>query len=405
MRVIYRGVDLLAVQTHYFNWEPVYDDTGTDYLYTKVSGAWRAVVNGIASVVPIEAGRFLNYNFRGPARPSTPTVGTLPRTAPTTFAPPVAPTGEGLSSVNQSPLRAIVLDPAAPLPGNDPTNTHASIRHRLSTPRGKLYIFWGQGMESGSPPPGSSQPPGQGGRFAPLFLESPGPAVGGTGDLPCDCKNGPIPKLLSVVESVGDSLTMMVDFSVETYVNESADNNVLPGGPLLSNRFTQTHEISGDSYTTITTEGTAVFRTDFVYNLPAAPDSQRSILFMPIGPGFTRKVLYVRGRADVTGVDYAYEDTQVSVNFVAGPFVKAASISAVHRQAVFNQPDVWANSPLTVFERVLGIAANKNFATHKDSAKTGRPVPPVAPGRPGARRLRGGPPVPVPPPRPRGPRP
>ncbi len=363
MRVIYNGVDLLALHTHYMNWEPVYDDSGVDYLYTRVSGAWRAVVNGIASVVPITAGRFLNYAFSGVAAPAAPTTGTVVRPNPTTFAPPVAPAGEGIGSATRSALRGIVLDPPVPLPGNDPTVTHASIRHRLSTPRGKLYIFWGRGMESGIPAVGTEGRPG-GVVFAPLFLESP-PGLGQSRAL-CDCKNGPFPKLLSVVESVGDSLTMMVDFSIETFVNESADNNVTPHGGLLSNRFTQTHDIHPDSYTTVTTQGTAVFRTDFVYSLPEAPDSRRSIIFMPIPQGFKRDNIRVTGRSDVTGVDYSYEDVQQSVNFVAGPFTKAASISAVHRQAIFNQPDVWANSPLNVYERTLGIAANKNFAEKAD---------------------------------------
>jgi hypothetical protein len=365
-------VDLLAIQTHYFNWEPVYDDSGTDYLYTRVSGAWRAVVNGIASVLPLVPGPWLNYDFTGQFVRPPPTTGGSPRTPSPKFFPASAiPPGAGTAAVGGAPgvaagveqrgastLRAIVLNPPAALPGNDPTNTHTAIRHRLSTPRGQLYVFWGAGMESGVPAAGSSLPPNS--TVASLFLESP--RASGNGHLATDCKNGPIPKLMGVVEAVGDALTMTVDFAIETFVNETDLNGVGPQGALLSNRFSQVHEVKEDSYTVITTEGTAVFRTDFVYSLPEAPDSRRNILFMPIPQGFKRALLYCRGRPDVTGVEYAYQDTQVSVNFVAGPFVKAASISAVHRQAVFNQPDVWASGPLAVYERVLGIAANKHFA-------------------------------------------
>jgi len=368
MRVIYNGVDLLAIQTHYFNWEPVYDENGVDYLYTRVSGAWRGVINGIASVIPLQAGQFMNYDFLTRTPTDIPvgglrtaTTGQNPRFGIRTSPTPTPPGSEGLSRALPQDIREIVLNPPANLPGNDPTNTHASIRHRLSTPRGKLYVFWGQGMESGSPVAGSDGRPGQGGRFARIFVESP--EVDGSGiDLSCDCKNGPFPKLLGVVESVGDSLTMMVDFGVETFVNEANLNGVTPQGGLLSNRFSQMHDIKNDSYTTITTQGTAVFRTDFVYALPQAPDSIRNILFMPIPQGFKRDNIRVVGRPDVTGVEYSYDDVQQSVNFVAGPFTKAASISAVHRQAVFNQPDIWANSPLAAYERVLGIQANKNFA-------------------------------------------
>lgn len=399
---------MMAVQTHYFNWEAVYDDTGTDYLYTKVSGAWRAVINGIASIVGGLPGPWVNY---GPGAPPPQTVtltggtGALPTAGTRNPAPgffPSPPPDEGLAGVGSTPgfappversaaptLRGIVLNPPAPLPGNDPAITHQTIRHRLTTPRGQLYVFWGRGMEANNPRAGSTTPPvsgplGQG----PLFLESP--IASGEGRLACDCKNGPFPKLLNVVECVGDVLTMMVDFAVETYVNEGYMNGVGAKSALLSNRFGQVHEVGEDSYTTITTEGAAIFRTDVVYALPQSPDSVRSVLFMPIPQGFTRKILYVRGRPDVTGVEYGYRDTQVSVNFVAGPYTKAASMSAVHRQAIYNQPDIWSNGPLSVYERYLGIAANKNFAKHANKSPEPEPPKPVKPGAPGASRLKGG---------------
>lgn len=474
--MIYNGVDLMAVQTHYLNWEPVYDDTGTDYLYTRVTGAWRAVVNGIASVsnAKVPSLMFLNYQFaRGRSSddvraaggvavpPKVPAVRPGPRFASAGATPPA---DEGLASAPREELRAIVLNPFTGPPGNDPAATHAAIRHRLNTPRGKLYIFWGQGMEVKPGLAGTFDPPGtdfgkvnaeakaaaaaaaaaakaaidvavaaarpprpfagavagagpardpadviagfaaefgvaatveagllnQPFSFASLFMESP---IGrGKEQLPTDCKNGPLPKLLNVVESVGDCMTMMVDFSIETFVNEGLLNNINPGRALLSNRFSQEHDVGEDSYTTITTTGTALFRTDFVYSLPQAPDSLRGELFMPIPFGFKRGKIKVVGRPDVTGVDYSYEDVQQPVHFVAGPYTKAASMSAVHRQAIFNQPDIWANSPLAAYERVLGIQANRNWAKgYRDKGEGLRPKPapsaaptPATPPKPGS---------------------
>lgn len=375
MRVIYNGVDLMAIQTHIAAWEPIYDDTGTDYLYTRVDFGCRGIINGMASVVEGFPTPVMDYGFGGTNTTlrtgSAFSSATSPAPAPPQpradgpyRSPKPTPTAnDGLFVSNPSKLREIVRNPPE---GFDTRVTHEAIRHRLLTPRGKLYIFWGSGMETGTPPVGSSEPPkGQvtdasqfynqptNRTFASVFVESPfGAAV-------CDCKNGPTPKGFNIVSAHGDAMSLLVDWQVEAYINEADLNGVTPINALVSNRFAQTHEVVG-GYTTITTEGTAIFRTDLVYsgNPPLNPDSIRASLFMPIGQGFVREAIDVRGMPDTTGVHYSYRDKQESVNFVAGPYVKAQSISVVHRQAVSSRADILSASPLQIYERVMGLKAN-----------------------------------------------
>lgn len=335
----------MPLETHYFDWESVYDDHGVDYLYSRVGFAGRFVINSLTSIVQqVLNGPPVNYDF-GPLDTGGSTA-TPRRTNPTTFTPPNVPGTAGIAPQSPDTYRQIIRDPN----GGSTELSHQAIRFRLQAPRGKLYVFWGKGMEAGSPPAGELTPP----TLARLFLESPSPGF------LVDCKNGPIPRLFSVVEAFGDANTLMADWGVETYVNEASLNSVVHPGAMVSNRFSQTHSIDASGYTTMTTEGDAVFRTDLLYANDVAPDSLRSIAFMPIPQGFTREVLYVKGREDVTGVSYAYRDTQVPVNFVAGPFAKAASISVVHRQAVTTRNDLYSGA-LGVYERVLGIKANRNI--------------------------------------------
>lgn len=420
MRTIYNGVDLMPIETHHFDWEPVYDDSGVDYLYTRVSMAMRALVNGLSSVVPVANGPPMNYGFLNE--------GILNRGLPSfrsaiERAPPngdnTTNTPMGMDRALPSRLRRIILNPISPLgAGNANTSeiTHQAIRHRLSTPRGQLYIFWGRGMESGVPPVGTPLRPGPIPQVARLFLESPILGARGVGDPPTphrvtDCKNGPIPKILSVPQVHGDAQTMILDWAVETFVNESEDNDVkglgqvgAGGGPpgagrgLLSNRFSQSHSVDEHGYTTITTEGVALFRTDFLFQRPAdggltSPDAKRPFLFMPIPLGFTRQVDYVRGNEDATGVRYRYHDTQVHQNFVAGPFTKAGSISVAHTQSIATEADL-VGEGLQAYERLLSIRANRSIGKddRREDPGGGRPRGRRVPGR--FRRVAGRPPGP-----------
>lgn len=355
MRYIYNGVDLMPVETYEFNFQSVYDDSGVDYLHTEVSTLIRALVNGQADIVDMVSpnGPFMSYAFSGesslgPAEPP----GSRRPSPWVDSNPPFGDKSAGVDRARVSTLRGIIRTQNLPL------LTHETIRHRLSTPRGQFYAFSGPGMESGNPPAGTATAPGGGPNGAQVAICVASPLPG----YPVDCRNGPIPKLFNVHTATGDANTLMVDWGCTTYINEAQFNGVNPTGGLLSNRFSQSHSII-DGFTNIQTEGVAIFRSDFIYGDDPAtsPDFSRPILFMPIPQGFVREIDYVTGREDGISIRYGYTDKQQSVNFVAGPYVKAAKISAVHRQSVTTHADLIGGA-LGAYERVLGLKANRNFA-------------------------------------------
>lgn len=408
MRLVYNGVDMQVIETHEFVGEPVYDDTGTDYLYTRYSITVRAIINGQSDIFlgrtsPIDAGgpragtRYQNgpvmSYMLGSARVN-PVINNLPNggfvNATTGFRNtgaggfpgdrpnPFVPTGSGVQGgyANAGDKAQAIFPTGEPgttvpttqllftvVPAPVTTNiTHTAVRYRLTTPRGQLFVFSGPLAGGGGP--------------VEMMLASP--------DLfsPTDAKNGPIPRLFSITQALGDANTLMVDFSIETYVNESGDNGgAIPGTSpgrtppgLVSNRFSQIHTVGPDGYTSVSTIGTAIFRTDLLNTIIATslipgtppinsgtnPDVIRDRLFMPIPVGFVRENITVIGLPDATGVRYQYTDVQQAVNFPAGYYAKAASISAVHRQAL-SRGDV-LKGVLATYERVLGIEAQKNFA-------------------------------------------
>lgn len=385
MRVVYNGVDLGVLKTEVYEFESVYDESGVDYLYTRVTVVVRCVVNGFVRVQngPLPNGPFVSYRFTGPnllqtggIQPTGAAGGNVVRAAPNLpvdsdgIGPPAA-TGVSAPGVGNSfeppPLRVVIPDSSAPVV------SHATVRQRLAFPGGKLYVFAGDGGALSDLPPKPEA----------LSLESPLPGR------KCDCKNGPFPRVLAVPEVMAGDRTFLLDFAVETYINEGPENNVNPSGILLSHRFSQSHGLTDDHRTSITTNGLAVFRTDLVYSIPQNPDYMRRVLFMPIPQGFCRSIPVVRGREDVTGVEYEYTDVQQAVNFVAGPYARAVRISAVHRQAIIADADVLQGA-LSAYERILGIAANKNFA--RLDPELGHPAAPArqaAPARSGGGGLAG----------------
>lgn len=358
MRIIYNGVDLGAIESHLINTESVYDDAGLTYLYSRVNILVRAVVNGQASVVDQSLpaggqypppGPVISYQMEGRsgelASGNNNVIRPDPQNPVHITSGTSVPSSTGIDRRIPSRLRSIRIEPTPPV------ETHFAIRHRLSTPRGKLFVFSGPGMESGTPESGEKDPPGQN---ALLMFESP---VEGR---PCDCKNGPYPKVLSIQAALGDANTFIVDWSCETFINEGLENGVNPTGALLSNTFSQTHTIDDAGFTTMLTQGTAIFRTDLVHSLPHTPDKSRPFLFIPIPQGFVRENIIVRGREDVTGVDYSFQDRQVPVNFASGPYALAAKISATHRQAISTTNLL--EGALSAYQGVLGLKANRNFA-------------------------------------------
>lgn len=429
MRCVYNGVDLYFIELHEFGAESVYDNSGVDYLYTKYLFSGRAIINGQVEVYqgwydlegvwhcngPAVTYR-LDFNRTNPSFNNVPNGGQpsfttgfnnqgfVERQSVPYFGPgnqfyqvggPSSPGLGGSTGTGQTfgqltsetgtdqPISQLLYT-LVPQPVSTGT-THQAIRHRLTTPRGQLFVF-----ASGTPAvstPNSTAGPVQ------MFLASPSPGT------VVDCNNGPKPRVFNIIQAFGDATTLMADIAIETYVNEAADNGVDPNflSAILSNRFSQVHHVDERGYTTVATSGEMICRTDQLYKFGANPDSFRGRIFMPIPNGFVRENILVAGLPDVTGVSYEYVDRQVPVNFPAGLPVRAASISAVHRQAIVNNNSVFEGA-LSAYERTLGIAANRNFArgdAHKPlvpgGANAGRRTIPA--GTPGGSAI-GRPPAP-----------
>ncbi|MEG7727158.1 hypothetical protein U2063_15335, partial [Listeria monocytogenes] len=75
----------------------------------------------------------------------------------------------------------------------------------------------------------------------------------------CDVNNGPTPLYCNIVAVHGNG-TMIVDWAVEAWFNEC---EIMQG--VLSNRWTMSHDIDTDFWTTRTTEGVAIFRADVLF--------------------------------------------------------------------------------------------------------------------------------------------
>lgn len=401
MRIIYNGIDLMAIETHEFMATPVYDDTGTDYLYTRYSMHVTAMVNGqleidnvVSGIGPLSDGS-MSYRFGGvdPSEGNPSGIrsigdllggaaGTSVRTL-SRFAPRGVdlsyPADRGVAVPGPGTIRPVFIR-ASTVP-----TTHETVRHRLTTPQGKLYVFSGPGMETGTPTAGTSAPP-PARAGAEVILEVP---KGGR----VDCKNGPTPRLLNVTMAVGDCETMTVDWMCEAYVNEAVLNYVQPSRALVSNRFHQTETVDDHGFTSLTTEGTALFRTDLLYTGPdnsANPDALRGVIFMPIPQGFVRKVDYVQGIPDGTGIRYGYTDRQVPVNFVAGPYCRAAEITVVHRQAIVSDMDILGGITGMVNQVTSTLLNFKWMRDGSGSAPGGRGKrPPIPAPRPLPAKLRG----------------
>lgn len=378
MQAVYNGIDMSIMQeTYRHDMEDVLDDTGTDYLYTQNTFVFRSVVNGQADVFD---GKFLGGQFvrNGPAityaaggaelgagPPSGATASVRPATISDPVNPvyrngvPVTPINAGVKFATPDPLFEVVPAPRLP------TLTMQAIRQRLAMPRGQLFVF----TPLGDVPDGV---PNEGCAVFPLYMMSPEPGM------VCDCKNGPFPKILSVDQVFGNDMTFVVTFAIVTYTNEGIRNGNRHAGVILSNRFTQTATTDEQSYTAITTEGKALFRTDYLYVQNLTPDHFRDGLMLKIPQGFVREGIEVTGLPDVTGIAYRFIDRQVPVSFPAGATVGAAKIVAVHRQAIVNNNEILQGA-LASYERVLGVAANANFAKPGSNKKAEVYSPPPAP--------------------------
>jgi hypothetical protein len=425
VRIIYAGIDLGVTQTEQFEAQPVLDPTGRDYLYTRFAVTVRALINGQAEVIDgftpatgpsgialppgdpppaagtvnntggaiaaggtaaasppppptkFQNGPFVSYGFQSENFGSpvtalateekwTPPNVTVPADrTPTpvgqnklgradyfqkavTDKPGVLPANPGSGAVgvvanNEAFLRRVTVKPVSPVV------SHTTIRQRLELPRQPLWVFAGAGDD------------------ADVLLQCP--AWG----FRCDARGtGPTPKLLSITEVHGDKATFEVAWSVECFVNETEMNGVPNPTVLLSNQFRQYHVVDQDSFLRIRTEGTAIFREDYILKNGVSPDAIRPLLFLPIPPGFERGQIEI-GESPELGcaLTYVFEDKQVYESFAAGPYCSASRIEYSHRQAIVANHEC-IEGALSSYQNIQSIRLNQKWQNQQDAAAPAR---------------------------------
>ncbi|OAI39614.1 hypothetical protein AYO40_01230 [Planctomycetaceae bacterium SCGC AG-212-D15] len=213
----------------------------------------------------------------------------------------------------------------ASTPNTLPATTDSTIRFALAQPRKVLkYVVGDQ-----------------------VLIQSPGLEPDGATPYPCDAKGGPFPTANPIVEAINRT-TFLVDWTIETYVNESA-NNMIVGAPVLSHRWVRRQMIDENFYSTIITTGHAIFPANilavFQTNAGGAasgqlanldgrspvtsvfPDEFRSWLWHAVPNRFKREAATVTANADGVSIDYTLVDRMKNVFFPTGVTRVEASTS------------------------------------------------------------------------------
>lgn len=202
-----------------------------------------------------------------------------------------------------------------PIVGALPPTSNTAVRHFLMQPRGTLVYNIG----------GVAVAPGLAGIVGGIeALRSPTDVVD---DFVMDAKNGPIPLHCNVVEVRGTK-TFLVDWAIETYVNECylfKESQSLSA--LLSQRWTMQEDLDQDFFATRTIIGHAIFRSDRLDALGANPDDYRAWLFHAVPPNFQRNVQQVIASEDGTRLDYVLVDREKPFNYT--PSVVARGVTRI----------------------------------------------------------------------------
>jgi hypothetical protein len=319
MIVSYSGIKLEVTNIDHYSRRPVMSDDGVDYLFTEHTLVAKALVNSDQIAIALR-------------KNESDTVG---------------------MSYVQNGVTALIAGPRIGLPAavaksaqSTPIITDRSIRHWLSVPRRRLIV-------SDENPKGET-----------TLLMSPKPGF------TVDAHNGPFCSVFDVMDVYGDARTFAVLFGVKTYVSECEENLGIAGA-FLSNRFRQTHDHDEDGYTTVTTEGEARFRTDFVAGA-LNPDLLRPYLFLPIPNGYKRRFIHAEGLSDGSGLNYSFVDEQQKQQLVVGDEIGATRVTANYSQVMITNEDKLGTA-LEALNRATQSALNSKWL------KDPPPMTPMAP--------------------------
>lgn len=203
-----------------------------------------------------------------------------------------------------------------------------ALRASLLTPRKQLVVSAPVAGDAGSTP----------------FLRSPLNAPGGS-PYATDCKLGPQPLFCNIQQIIGEE-AMIVDFGIVTWVNECPGAAGNPISPILSHRWSQAHYIDEMQHTKRVVAGTAVLRSDLLYNaagqLLVRPDDFRDYIFHTIPPNFRRVSVNVEASSDGTRLQYAIEDQEVDgvLDRTIHDITEVAHIEGTYSEATDAAPGV-----------------------------------------------------------------
>lgn len=194
-----------------------------------------------------------------------------------------------------------------------------------------------------------------------LLIESPLPGA------TVDAKLGPEPLFCHITKFLGEN-GFVVTWAIRTWLVDC------PGVPsnlsaLLDNRFVMIHDVNEDQLTTVTTYGTAVFRTDLLLARNQLPDSFRHLILAPIYKGFRRQHIQVKQMSDTT-IRYLTSDLQTPVVF--NPSVDNAIRAEVLHRRVLAQKESFSSSIIGAAESWYSFRANRNWAQQSQKAEQQR---------------------------------
>lgn len=177
----------------------------------------------------------------------------------------------------------------APMPGATAASTDVLIRHYLLQPRRQLVFM----MVTNE-----------------VLLVAPAKRPGNnSGYYPMDANNGPMPRVHSITRIDGDQ-TFHVNFSVECWLNECPVGGNNPSRALLSNRFSQAHDVDDQMMTVITTTGQAFFRSDVLEQAGEVADTYRRQCLPPCPLGFKRTRMQIAVTTSRNVLTYNVVDQQ-----------------------------------------------------------------------------------------------
>lgn len=355
MNIWYGGIKFEVVRLLDFERQPILDDSKVDYLFTKFTINAIALCNSQqAFEKPID--RAMGMSFVRDSAPGVP------------FTPAPAP---GINALPPNLRQASDLGTDFTRTRTSPIITDNVIRHWLKVPRRQLFVTDSQGNQ---------------------ILRTPKPGFY------VDANNGPNVVVYSVQEILGDARTFVVHFQVETYINECEENEgrttTSKFASLISNRFSQHHELDEDYFLTIITQGIAHYRTDMIYTR-MNPDDLRPFLFLPIPYGFKRVDIQVSSNASVNAIRYQFVDKQIPYQYVKGNMINATRASVNFVESVYSSSNPLGNV-VNFVERYYGFKVNRRFAREADAApptappkrdrspapaKIPVPIPPASPGK------------------------